>query len=244
MAAIPRSEPFAQRACPLGACDGSGWILGPEDVARPCECREQRLRRGRVRGVASAIPPRYRGVSFDRPPVADMARQAETREAVSRAQAFIEEVGSNLQEGRGLWLFGDTGTGKTTLAMLVSKAALDSGHSVAIYSLPKLLARIRRTYDGEPDEDSYGAFFERLTSVDLLHIDDFGAEKRSDWVLEQLYALVNERYEDKRSIMLTTNLTMDKLEDQIGRRTVSRLTETCEQIPLFGTDRRPENAPY
>lgn len=244
MAAIPRSEPFAEQACPLGACDGSGWILGPGDVARPCECREQRLRRGRVRGVASAIPPRYRGVSFDRPPVSDMARQAETREAVSRAQAFIEEVDSNLQEGRGLWLFGDTGTGKTTLAMLVSKAALNSGHSVAIYSLPKLLARIRRTYDGEPDEDSYGAFFERLTSVDLLHIDDFGAEKRSDWVLEQLYALVNERYEDKRSIMLTTNLTMDKLEDQIGRRTVSRLTETCEQIPLFGTDRRPENAPY
>ena len=73
MAARPRSEPFAERACPLGACDGSGWILGPEDVARPCECREQRLKRGRVRGVASAIPPRYRGVSFDRPPVSDMS---------------------------------------------------------------------------------------------------------------------------------------------------------------------------
>ena len=108
----------------------------------------------------------------------------------------------------------------------------------------KLLARIRRTYDEEPGEDSYGTFFERLTSVDLLHIDDFGAEKRSDWVLEQLYALVNERYEDERSIMLTTNLTVDKLEDQIGRRTVSRLTETCEQVPLFGADRRLEKAPY
>ena len=47
---------------------------------------------------------------------------------------------------------GDAGTGKTTLAMLVSKAALDAGHSVAIYSLPQLLARIRRTYDAEPGE--------------------------------------------------------------------------------------------
>jgi len=244
MAARPRSEPFAERACPLGACDGSGWILGPEDVARPCECREERLKRGRIRGVASAIPPRYRGVSFDRPPVSDMARSAETRAAVDRVHQFIDGLDSNLKLGKGLWLFGDTGTGKTTLAMLVSKAAIEGGRSVAIYSLPKLLARIRRTYDGEPGEDSYSAFFQRLTSADLLHIDDFGAEKRSDWVLEQLYSLVNERYEDERSILLTTNLSMDKLEEQIGRRTVSRLTETCEQVPLFGSDRRLENAPY
>ena len=242
--ATARSEPFAQQACPQGVCDGSGWILGPEDMARPCECREQRLKRSRVRGVASVIPPRYRGVSFDRPPLSDMARQAETREAVRKVSAFIEHLDSNLATGRGLWLFGDTGTGKTTLAMLASKEALEKGHSVAIYSLPKLLARIRRTYDGEPGGDSYSAFFKRLTSVDLLHIDDFGAEKRSDWVLEQLYALVNERYEDERSVMLTTNLTMDKLEDQIGKRTVSRLTETCEQVPLFGADRRPDKAPY
>jgi DNA replication protein DnaC len=244
MAARPRSEPFAEVACPLGACDGSGWILGPEDVARPCECREQRLKRGRVRGVASAIPPRYQGVSFDRPPVSDMARSAETRDAVGKVRAFIDNLEANLAKGQGLWLFGDTGTGKTTLAMLASKEALEQGNSVAIYSLPKLLARIRRTYETDPNEDSYTRFFERLTSVDLLHIDDFGAEKRSDWVLEQLYALVNERYEDERSIMLTTNLTMDKLEDQIGARTVSRLMETCEQVPLFGTDRRPEKAPH
>jgi len=244
MAARPRSEPFAERACPLGACDGSGWILGPEDVARPCECREERLKRGRIRGVASAIPPRYRGVSFDRPPVSDMAHSAETKPAVNRVREFIDGLDSKLKAGTGLWLFGDTGTGKTTLAMLVSKEALARGHSVAIYSLPKLLARIRRTYEDGTDEDSYSTFFERLTSVDLLHIDDFGAEKRSDWVLEQLYALVNERYEDERSIMLTTNLGVEKLEEQIGARTVSRLTETCEQVPLFGTDRRLEQAPY
>jgi DNA replication protein DnaC len=244
MPAMPRSEPFAEQACPQGICDGSGWILGPEDVARPCECREQRLKRGRVRGVASAIPPRYRGVSFDRPPVSDMAHHPETREALKKVREFIEGLDASLESGKGIWLFGDTGTGKTTLAMLVSKEAVAKGHSVAIYSLPKLLARIRRTYDGEPGGDSYSAFFKRLTSVDLLHIDDFGAEKRSDWVLEQLYALVNERYEDERSIMLTTNLTVDKLEDQIGRRTVSRLTETCEQVPLFGSDRRLDKAPY
>ncbi|HSR95128.1 MAG TPA: ATP-binding protein [Solirubrobacterales bacterium] len=238
MAARPRSEPFAEQVCPLGACDGSGWILGPEDVARPCECREQRLKRGRVRGVASTIPPRYRGVSFDRPPVSDMARDLTTKGAVNDVRSFVDELDDRLDSGRGLWLFGDTGTGKTTLAMLISKAALEARRSVAIYSLPKLLARIRRTYDAEPGGDSYLAFFERLTAVDLLHIDDLGAEKRSDWVLEQLYALINERYETERSVLITTNLPHDELEEQIGQRTVSRLSQMCDEVPLFGDDRR------
>jgi DNA replication protein DnaC len=233
-----RNEPFREATCPLGVCDGSGWILGPEDVARECECRAQRLKRGRVRGVASVIPSRYRGVSLERPPVSDMARDLETRGAVAKVCEFIGDLDARLDAGAGLWLFGDTGTGKTTLAMLVSKAALERGRSVAIYSLPKLLARIRRTYESEPGGDSYLGFFERLTAVDLLHIDDLGAEKRSDWVLEQLYALINERYEAQRSVLVTTNLPHEELEDQIGTRTVSRLSQICEEIPLFGEDRR------
>ncbi|MBS1860362.1 MAG: ATP-binding protein [Actinobacteria bacterium] len=236
--AIARSEPFRDQVCPLGICDGSGWILGPEDVARPCDCREGRLSRGHNRGISSVIPARYRGVSFDRPPVADMVRDLQTKAAVTEVRAFVDDLDRRLREGRGLWIFGDTGTGKTTLAMLISKAALEAGRSVAIYSLPKLLARIRRTYDSEPGGDSYLSLFDKLTSVDLLHIDDLGAEKRSDWVLEQLYALVNERYETERSVVITTNLTHEELEEQIGSRTVSRLTEICDEVPLFGSDRR------
>jgi DNA replication protein DnaC len=234
VAAIARSEPFRDQVCPLGVCDGSGWILGPEDVARACDCREKRLRRGRGRGVASVIPPRYRGVSFDRPPATEIEPMV-----VRVVRSWVEDLEANLDAGRGLWLMGDTGTGKTTLAMLVSKAALQDSRSVAIYSLPKLLARIRRTYDSEPGGDSYLSFFERLTSVDLLHIDDLGAEKRSDWVLEQLYALVNERYESQRSMLVTTNLGQQQLEEQIGPRTVSRLVEICgDPLPLFGPDQR------
>ncbi len=241
MPAIARSEPFRERACPLGVCDGSGWILDDgDDEARACECREARLRRGRNRGVASVIPRKFQGVSFDRPPVSDMARDFTGRAAVDDIRRYLDNLDENLDEGRGIWLFGGSGTGKTTLAMLVSKAALEDSRSVAIYSLPKLLARIRRTYDSEPGGDSYLSFFERLTSVDLLHIDDLGAEKRSDWVLEQLYALVNERYEAQRSILVTTNLDELELKEQIGHRTVSRLVEMCGDfmIPLHGKDHR------
>jgi DNA replication protein DnaC len=223
-----------ERACPLAVCDGSGWIIGPEDVARPCECREERLRRTRTRGVSSVIPPRYRGVSFERPPVPQIEPMV-----VRVVRTWVENLEDNLASGKGLWLMGDTGTGKTTLAMLVSKEALAQGRSVAIYSLPKLLARIRRTYDAEPGGDNYLQFFERLTSVDLLHLDDLGAERSTEWVIEQLYALINERYESQRSIVVTTNLDQAQLEEQIGPRTVSRLVEICgDPLPLFGPDRR------
>ena len=138
-----------------------------------------------------------------------------------------------------MWLYGSSGTGKTTLAMLVSRTALEAGRSVAIYSLPKLLSRIRRTFDAEQGEQSYADLFERLSTVDLLHIDDLGAENRTEWVLEQLYALVNERYEAQRSLVVTTNLEDDELEEQIGERVVSRLVEMCDNpLPLFDEDRR------
>jgi DNA replication protein DnaC len=224
----------ARRACPYGTCDGSGWIFGPENVARPCECRGRRLAQARTRGVASVIPAKYRGVGFDRPPILTMDPTV-----VGVVREYVDAIEENLDSGRGLWLMGDVGTGKTTLAMLVSKHALEAGRTVAIYSLPQLLSRIRRTYEAEAGEASYLEFFERLTSVDLLHVDDLGAEKRSDWVLEQLYAIVNQRYESQRAVVVTTNLEESALEEQIGPRTVSRLVEICgDPLPLFGDDMR------
>jgi DNA replication protein DnaC len=222
-------------SCPVGACDGSGWVLGPEDIARPCECREGRQARRRARGVASAIPAKYRSVSFDAPPVSNLPAAP-----VGEIRRYTDALAENLDSGRGVWLFGSVGTGKTSLAMLISKTALELGRTVAIYSLPRLLSEIRRTYDAGYGELSYLDFFDRLTSVDLLHLDDLGAEKRSDWVLEQLYAIVNERYESKRSILVTSNDSEDVLREELGERTVSRLVEICGEhmVPLYGEDAR------
>ena len=231
MAARPSKD--ERQPCRLGVCDGSGWILGPEDVARPCECRSRMVAKARLRGIDSVIPAKYRGVSFDRPPVTRIDDFV-----VKRVRDYCAVLGENLDSGRGMWFFGNSGTGKTTLAMLISRTALEAGRSVAIYSLPKLLSRIRQTYDAEIGEQSYSQFFERLANVDLLHIDDLGAEKKTEWVLEQLYAIVNARYEEERSVVITTNLERDALAAQITERTVSRLEEMCTLVPLYGEDAR------
>jgi DNA replication protein DnaC len=220
-------------ACELGVCDGSGWVETEPGTAKPCACRGIRAKRAASRKLGTGIPKRFRGVGFDRQPIADMDRGL-----LTPVRAFIRNIDHNLEEGRGFWFFGDVGTGKTSLAMLVSKSALEAGRSVAIYSMPRLLADIKETYE-DRSERSYMQLFERLCSVDLLHIDDLGAEKRTEWVLEQLYAIVNERWQEQKSMVVTTNLLdPDELRAQIGARTVSRVTEMCIQIPIMGRDRR------
>lgn len=219
--------------CPFDLCDGDGFVIDEATrVAVPCRCRPGRVERRRARSLSAVIPRRYRGASFDRPPVSDMPAAQ-----VQVVRRYVRDLDANLEAGRGLWFFGDVGTGKTTLAMLVSRAALERGRSVAIYSLPRLLAEIRQTFETAA-EGSYVDLLDRLAAVDLLHVDDVGAEKTSEWVLEQLYAIVNARYEEERSILVTTNLERDELVEQVRERTVSRLEEMCTLVPLFGEDAR------
>jgi DNA replication protein DnaC len=221
--------------CQLGRCDGSGLEYDEAtNTAFPCACRAQIISRAKARSLSATIPRRYRDVAFDRAPVTDIEPRI-----VLTIRRFADRIDHHLDGGHGLWFMGPVGTGKTTLAMLVSKAALNAGRTVAIYSLPRLLNEIRRSFD----DGSHVQLLDRLSAVDLLHIDDIGAEQTTPWVLEELYSIVNARYEEERSMVITTNVTEPKeLCEQIHERTVSRLTEMCEQMPLFGEDKRAERS--
>ncbi|MGO9760796.1 MAG: ATP-binding protein [Solirubrobacteraceae bacterium] len=252
-------------ACPLGVCDGSGFVIDEAtNTASDCACRRGRIAATRSASLEGRIPKLYRGVSFDRPPVLGMPEAI-----VSEVRRYVRSLDARLREGRGLWLTGDVGTGKTSLAMIVSKAAIDAGYSVAIYSLPRLLNLIR---DEVGAENSLLDLLDRLSSVDLLHIDDLGAQHTTPWRLEQLYSIIDARYQARRAIVATTNLMPDELAEQMGRRIlttvseggegqssrerkvvsddssevvgkriVSRLVEMCgDPLPLYGEDKRRE----
>lgn len=212
--------------CPVGLCEGTGWVVDEEGDARRCECAERRIRASPGRQVGRGIPKRYRGVSFDRRPICDLDPSL-----LRGVRHYVREIAKNLDEGRGLWIHGDVGTGKTSLAMLIARAAGEAGRSVAIYSVPQLLAELRATYN--PDSDaSYDVLSRQLASVDLLVLDDLGAEKQTDWVLEQLYSLVNERWQDGRAILATSNspdpyreVTLATLREQIERLRAARISD-------------------
>jgi DNA replication protein DnaC len=217
--------------CAFKICDGSGFLYDEEtNTAYDCRCRPQIVARNKARGLSAVIPVRYRDIGFDRFPVTEIDPMI-----VAATRRFADHIDERIDEGRGLWFIGPVGTGKTTLAMLVTKAALSAGRSAARYSLPGLLSQIRKTFE----TGSHVDLLERLTAVDLLHIDDIGAEQTTPWVLEELYSIVNARYEERRSMVITTNiLERETLERQITERTVSRLTEMCDELPLVGPDHR------
>jgi DNA replication protein DnaC len=252
---------LVEERCPLGRCDGSGFVVEEAtNTASDCPCRSRRIASRRIANLEGRIPRRYKGVSFDRPPVPGMPDAV-----VSEVRRYARNVGVRLDEGRGLWIVGDVGIGKTTLAMIVSKAALEAGRSVAIYSLPRLLNLIQ---DEIGTDNSLLELLDRLSSVDLLHIDDLGAQYTTPWRLEQLYSIVDARYQAGRAIVATTNLTPEALSEQlgrrlltaaaqvgrgervptgdeaselIGRRIVSRLIEMCgDPLALWGEDKRQE----
>ena len=228
-----------QDRCPVGTCDGSGWILDEDDMARPCECRERRVGQAVTGRLGASIPKRLREVSFERKPICDL-----NPHVVRHVRSFVRQIDRHVDEGRGLWFHGDVGTGKTSLALLLSKAAGDAGRTVAVYSVPLLLAEIKNTYDRDSSE-SYIQFFRRLCTVDLLVLDDLGAEKQTEWVLEQLYSLVNERWQNQASIVVTTNapdpyrdVTLQRLRHEIGelrraregRRSAEELGEVAARL--------------
>jgi len=204
------------------------------------------VRRAASGGIGTGIGRRFLEVSFDREPIVSLDRAV-----LRQVRGFTRSIEENLEAGRGLWFDGPVGTGKTSLAILVAKAAKDAGRSYAVFPVPRLLAEIKRTFDRDAS-DSYMGFFRRLCTVDLLVLDDLGAEKQTEWVLEQLYSIVNERWQDRRSIVVTTNVPdpdpeaplrllkqgtaqlheligSDRL-DRAGRAELSRIVDRLEQV--------------
>jgi DNA replication protein DnaC len=224
----------AAQPCEFGLCDGSGFLIDElTNTARDCRCRPLRIAQRRSTTLEARIPKRYRAISFDHSDVIDMERRCPTQ--VREIRQFVADIGANLDAGRSLWLTGGVGTGKTALAMIVSKAAIDAGRTVAVYSCPRLLSVIRESIDS----GGVLTFLDRLAAVDLLHIDDLGAEHRTEWVLEQLYTIVNSRYEEERSTVITSNLGPAELAEQLGERIVSRLEGMCgDPLPFWGADAR------
>src|SRR4051794_39610630 len=154
----------------------------------------QRVAVRRSRRLSHAIPRRYRDVGFDRFPVTRIDPGV-----VIEVRQFCANIERRLDDGEGLWLAGPKGTGKTTLAMIVSQHALRARRSGAIYTAPLLLAAISDTYAGGSQQSSLG-LLARPAGVAPLHVDALAVARQTGWVLEQLYPVINRRYEDQRSI--------------------------------------------
>ncbi len=211
--------------------------LWREDGAVACPCRSDRIRARRLRRLMTDLPALYRddGAELTRKPVTDLPAALR-----GRLGAYADTIDERIAAGQGLWLQGANGTGKTSAAVAVSKVAVRQGHSVGFHVVPELLNLIRGSYDdtrGDPD------LLDRLGELDLLVLDDLGAERTMPWVLEQFYLIVNRRALDRKPLIVTTNLDVEELAEQVTPRVVSRLYGICgAPIKFSGPDWRERGA--
>jgi len=149
--------------------------------------------------------------------------------------------------GKSLYLWGPTGSGKTHLAIALMREdwiAKPSRRPVFVKA-PMMLLEIRKAFSTPPSEqtgDSEQAIINRYSTADLLVVDDIGTEKVSDWAIQTLSVIIDQRYSEMRRTLVTSNLSLEDLSNRIGDRTASRLYGMSAIVKLSGSDRRMRSA--
>lgn len=222
---IPKEIP------PIGCdkCDGYGNIITPNGI-KDCECK---IKAGIVSNlIAAKIPPMYEQKDFDH----FKTNSASRKRVLETAKKYVAEYQPN---GNGLLFIGETGTGKTHLAVAILQELIQKQYAGVFYNIITLLDELRASYNSQ-DESEQWEIIDRVRDTSILVLDDLGAEKTSGWVNDRLYAIINYRYENKKTTIVTSNKSHAELNDQIGNRIISRLVEMCRVIPFQGKDYRIE----
>jgi len=245
----------APKVCPL--CEGTGWksaSTGADRRVTRCDCRQQA--RSQTLLASARIPKRYEhcelsNFEFDGP----HRGLASARMAACR---FAEEYP---MENTGLLLVGSIGVGKTHLAVgIIKELILSKNISCLFYDYRELLKQIQNSYNDSVKATELD-MLRPVFDTEVLVLDELGAVKPTEWVWDTVSLILNTRYNDNRTTIITTNFPdepagepyassgadfaraqratrRETLGDRIGERMRSRLTEICRIVKMEGEDFR------
>lgn len=212
-------------------------------VLSPCKHERNRRERLRIaRLFASAHIPR----AYETDTFADYEVTGGNKGAVDAARMMVDgEIG-------GLFVYGVRGTGKTKLAAIIANERARAGKAVLFASVPDLMADIRASFDGGKTAETVRT----VKETPFLVLDDLGSEKMTEWVGEQLFCIVNHRYNERLQTVVTSNYspteiiahmaTVDRrgsvIDDMQGQRIMSRIYGMCERVEIKGADWRMKGA--
>lgn len=239
-------------------CGGSGWKSAGSDrrVVR-CECRLKQ--RGESLLASARIPKRYEhcelaNFEFDGP-------HANLVRARMAAYRFVEEYVVD-KDKTGLLLIGSIGVGKTHLAVgIIKELIVSKAIPCLFYDYRELLKQIQNSYNDSVKATELEVL-RPVFETEVLVLDELGAVKPTEWVWDTVSLILNTRYNDNRTTIITTNfadlpererrgafratdreaanyvVTQDTLGDRIGERMRSRLHEMCRIVKMEGADFR------
>jgi DNA replication protein DnaC len=249
-------SPSAAEAC---GCGGSGMVFvqrGEDRYMTDCICRVQK----RVEGYLNRaqIPERYRTKTLDS--FNAIGGHESLGRALGSARRFVEEypVGT---EGRGVLMVGTVGIGKTHLAVgMLRELVLRKGARGRFCDFRELLNQVKRTFSDKAKSEA--EILDPIFGADILVLDELGAVQATDWTFDAVERIINGRYNDNKTTLITTNLPNlppggsaldagavdygraaaavrgETLGDRIGARMHSRLQEMCQIVEMRGDDYR------
>lgn len=161
--------------------------------------------------------------------------RANIKKIVADAKRFVNEFDT---ANRSVFIYGNTGVGKTFLSNCIAKALIDTAHHV-VYMTAHGLFETLKTHQFEPTEQREDAsLYHYIFGCDLLIVDDLGTELSGSFTNSMLYTCINERLLHRKSTIISTNLSLEQLRDRYSERIFSRITGNYTLWKLIGKDIR------
>lgn len=199
------------------------------------ERKEEEMQSIRRARISSMMDETFQSARFE-----NYRKNGGNEKHLSIALNYCKEFRKMYENNQGLLFYGTVGTGKSYTAACIANYLLDNSTSVVMTSFVRILQEMQG-FDREREE----SFTNRLNSVRLLVIDDLGAERSTDYALEKVYGIIDNRYRAKKPLILTTNLTLSQMQvasDIRYERIYDRVFEMCYPLEFKGVSWRKREA--
>jgi DNA replication protein DnaC len=202
-----------------------------------CKCEIERIEREEAERKRIEFEARVKELRRDAFREAEMQNwtfttdDGESSQIISIAKNYVKNFSKMLEDGKGLLMFGTVGNGKTFAAACIVNALIDKG-------IPCMLTTVsdvaRDIFDGKMTHHD-------LNRYALLVLDDLLAERKTEYMQEIVFNVIDSRYKAGLPLIITSNLSADAIKnpaDLAYQRIFSRLLEMCLPIEVKGDDRR------
>lgn len=216
-------------------CQDTGYIETKDQLKQKCKClRKQEIEllyaQSNIQNLIAT--ENFSSLSYSYYQGEDLER---FQGAVKICQDFVQNF---VQDYHNLFFYGTVGTGKSFLSGCVANELLKNGHSVLYFSSAGLFELLAAYTFGAKEKETLYNFCEDLYNCELLIIDDLGTEMTNSFVSTQLFTCLNERHLRRKSVIISTNLSLEELRDRYSDRVFSRITSNYTLCKLTGPDIR------